>query len=230
MHDAVEKRGHGDEEADQWAGGSDVEEGARGANGRADEDEGAERADECRKGNEERIACANVMMTAGEEMAEFMGEQNGQQSEGEGQACCKGAWVFVKKGEGFEELVEGNGLILRVGEGKLSSGDETGAKREKKQSARDEQHLKRRAGWNRGVGRRGVGNGAPAQVGGSGWRRIFWEWSAHEVFCAVNEIDTHQYSTILWVRASIEGRKNLLGMIDRRLKGGYFYFLFSSMP
>jgi hypothetical protein len=46
--------------------------------------------------------------------------------------------VFVKQGEGFEKLVEGNGLILRIGDGKLGAGDQAGAKREKKQDAGDE--------------------------------------------------------------------------------------------
>jgi hypothetical protein len=48
---------------------------------------------------------------------------------------------------------------------------------------------------------------------------------------AVNEMDTHQYSTIERVRASCERRKSLLlGMIDVRLRGGSSYFLSSSMP
>src|SRR5258708_4450404 len=54
VDDAVDKRRNGDEEADEWAGGADVEEGARGANGRTDEDERAKRADQRREGNKER--------------------------------------------------------------------------------------------------------------------------------------------------------------------------------
>ena len=42
--------------------------------------------------------------------------------------------MLVKKSEGVEKLVERNGLILRVGDRKLSSGDETGAKSEEKEN------------------------------------------------------------------------------------------------
>ena len=73
-----------------------------------------------------------MMMAAGKEMAKLVGEQNGEQREGEGQAGGKSCGVSVKKSEGVEELVERNGLILRVGDRKLSSGDQAGAKRENK--------------------------------------------------------------------------------------------------
>jgi len=76
------------------------------------------------------------MMTAGKEMAELMGEQDGEQSEGERQAGGKSWWVFVKKGEGAQKLIERNGLILRVGEGELGAGNEAGAKSEEKENAR----------------------------------------------------------------------------------------------
>jgi hypothetical protein len=62
------------------------------------------------------------MMTAGEEMAELMGEQNDKQSESEGQARSEGRRMFIKKREGVEKLVERNSLILRVRESKLSAG------------------------------------------------------------------------------------------------------------
>jgi len=75
------------------------------------------------------------MMTAGKEMAELMREQDGEQSEGERQAGGKSWWVFVKKGEGAQKLIERNGLILRVGEGELGAGNEAGAKSEEKENA-----------------------------------------------------------------------------------------------
>ena len=77
VKDAVEKGGDGKDEADQWARRANVKESAGGANGRAHENEGAECADEGWKGNEERVAGANVMVTAGEVMTEFVGEKDG---------------------------------------------------------------------------------------------------------------------------------------------------------
>jgi len=72
------------------------------------------------------------MMAAGKKMAELMDEQNAKKSEGEGQARSKGRGVFVKKCESVEKPVERNGLILRISHGKLSAGDQAGAKSEKK--------------------------------------------------------------------------------------------------
>ncbi len=86
MKDAEDERGDRDDKADERAGGADVEERAGGANGRTDEDERAQGADECGEGDEERIAGANVVVAAGEEVAEFVGEKNGEEREGEGEA------------------------------------------------------------------------------------------------------------------------------------------------
>ena len=77
MKDAVEKGGNGKDEADQWARRANVKESAGGANRRAHENEGAEGADEGWKGNKEGVAGANVMVTAGEVMTEFVGEKYG---------------------------------------------------------------------------------------------------------------------------------------------------------
>ena len=71
-------------------------------------------------------------MAAGEKMAEFMREQNGEKSEGKRKARREGRGMFVEEGEGVEKLVERNGLILRISEGKLSAGDEASAKSKKK--------------------------------------------------------------------------------------------------
>ena len=76
MKDAVEKGRDGKDEADQWAGSANVKESAGGANGRAHQDKSAEGADEGWKGNEERVAGANVMVAAGEVMTEFVGEKD----------------------------------------------------------------------------------------------------------------------------------------------------------
>ena len=70
------------------------------------------------------------MMAAGEEMAELVSEENGEQGEGEREAGGEGGGMFVKKSEGVEEFVEGDGLVVGVGDGELRAGDETGAKGE----------------------------------------------------------------------------------------------------
>ena len=44
------------------------------------------------------------MVAAGEEVAQFVGEKNGQQSGGEGQADKESGGVFVEESEGAEEF------------------------------------------------------------------------------------------------------------------------------
>ena len=127
VQDAVDERGDRDEEADERTGGADVEERAVGANGRTDEDEGAQRADERGKRNEERIAGADVMMAAGEEVAEFVGEKNGEQRECEGQAGGESQRVAIRQREGADEIVPGNGLVVGIGHREVRAGDEASA-------------------------------------------------------------------------------------------------------
>jgi hypothetical protein len=86
VEDAVDEGWDGKDKADEGAGGAYVEKGAGGANGRTNENESAERADERREGNEEWIAGADAMMAASEKMAEFVGEKNGHQRQGKGKA------------------------------------------------------------------------------------------------------------------------------------------------
>lgn len=71
-------------------------------------------------------------MAAGKKMAKLMDEQNGKKGEGEGQARSEGRGVFAKEGEGVEKPVERNSLILRIGDGKLSTSDQAGAKSKEK--------------------------------------------------------------------------------------------------
>ncbi len=129
---AVRECGNRQNETHKRAGSTHVKERPRGANRRTNQNECAKCAHERRKGNKERIAGADVMMAAGEEVAELMGEKNGEQGERERQSGSEGSRMFIKKSEGVEELVERNGLIPHVGDGKLSSGDQAGAKSEKK--------------------------------------------------------------------------------------------------
>jgi len=114
-----------------------------------------------------------MMMTAGEDMAEFMGKQDGKQSEGKRQAGSEGNWMLVEKFEGVEKFVDRNGLILSVGDGKLSAGDEASAESEEKKNTSEIERPNRRTRWHRGVGRFEESNSVPIQVDGNGWRRIF---------------------------------------------------------
>jgi hypothetical protein len=120
---AVGQRGNRENKADKRTRSSDVKERTSGANRGTNQNEGAKGAHERGKGHKKRIAGADVMMTAGKEMAELMGEQNREQSEGEGQTGGESRGVFVKESEGVEKLVERNSLILSVGDGELSSGN-----------------------------------------------------------------------------------------------------------
>jgi hypothetical protein len=75
------------------------------------------------------------MMAASEKMAELVSKENGEECERERQAGGERGWVFVEKSEGVEEFVKGDSLVVGVGDGELSAGDEAGAKSEEKQEA-----------------------------------------------------------------------------------------------
>jgi len=130
---AVEERGYTEEKADDGAGSADVKERAGGANRGADENEGAEGADERRKRNEERVSGMDVMTAAGEEMAEFVGEKNGEESKREGQAGEQRRRIFVEEREGADEFVNGGGLLVGVRGGELGAGHEASGERAEKQ-------------------------------------------------------------------------------------------------
>ena len=69
----------------------------------------------------------NMVVAAGEEMAEFVGEKNGEKSGSEGKACEKGGGILVEECEGAKELVEGRGLIAGIGDSELGASGEAGA-------------------------------------------------------------------------------------------------------
>jgi len=138
---AVDERGDRDDEADERTGGAHVEERAIGANGRANEDEGSERTDERGKRNEERIAGTDVVMAAGEEVAEFVSEKNGEQREGEGQTGGESQRVAIRQREGADEFVPGNGLVVGVGHGEVRAGHQTRAQREEEERAGQEKRF-----------------------------------------------------------------------------------------
>ena len=106
MNDSVEKGRNSEDEAHKRSRSAYIKEGAVGANGGADQDESAERANERRKGKEVRIAGADVMMSAGEEVAEFVSKKNGEQREREGEACKESGRMLVKEFICVGKLVE----------------------------------------------------------------------------------------------------------------------------
>jgi hypothetical protein len=169
MEYAIDHSGNGKNKTGKRAGGADVKESARGANLRTDEDEGAEGADEVGEGNEKRVGGADVMVAAGEEMAEFVGEKNGQESGGEGEAGEKSGRIFVEESEGTEEFVERGGLMVGVSDGELCASGEAGAEREEKERDGEEEGFEGRAGENRDVELRARGKIAP--IVGS-WERL----------------------------------------------------------
>jgi hypothetical protein len=164
MNDSVEKSRDGENEAHKRARSANIKEGAVGANGGADQNESAERANERWKGKEVRIAGANVMMAAGEEVTEFMGKKNGEQREGEGEARKESGRMLVEKFVGVDKLIERRGLILGVGIGELSAGGEAGAKREQEQDAGEYESSGWRAWRNGKVLRPEEGLGAPVSL------------------------------------------------------------------
>ena len=78
--------GSRNDEAGQRSGDPDIEQHALGIDGGADADEGAEGADERRRGQEIRQAGVHAVVHAGEVVAEFVRQQDGQQRERERQA------------------------------------------------------------------------------------------------------------------------------------------------
>jgi len=135
VEDAVYQRGRCKEEAYNGAGGADIEQGAGRSNRRTDQDKRSESADERGKRNEKRVARANMVMAAGEEVAELVREKDREQRQGKGKARGEACRILVEKRERPKEFVKRSCIVLRVRLRKLRSGDETGAKRKKKQHA-----------------------------------------------------------------------------------------------
>jgi len=128
MENAVGEGGNGKHETGERAGSADVKEGAGGSNRRANQNERTKGANEGGEGNEKRVGGANVMMAAGEKVSQFMGEKNGEQSEGKGDAGGECGRAFVEKREGMDKFIIGSRLIIRVGDGELCAGDQASAK------------------------------------------------------------------------------------------------------
>src|SRR5260370_33741781 len=87
-----------------------------------------------------------MMITAGKETSEFVGEENGEKGERKGETDGEAERVFVKKSERAEKFVGGGGLVLRVGIFELRAGHQASAKREEEENASEDQHLSGSAG------------------------------------------------------------------------------------
>jgi hypothetical protein len=79
-----------------------------------------------------------MMVAAGKEMTELVGEKNGEQGESKRQARGEAKRVFVKKSERAKKFVEGEGFVPGVSSSELCAGDEAGAEREEKQEASED--------------------------------------------------------------------------------------------
>src|SRR5712692_6376788 len=162
--DADGQRGNCQDEADDRAGEANVKQRAPIANRRTNLDKGAKRADESRRGNEVRIAGLDSMIAAGEPVAELVGQENAEQGKRERDAGEKKARRRDNCAVEAEEVIEGNGLVVGVGGGKLRAGGERRQQRHHKERQGDGQRaplaigppLRRRAG--------DIGSGEPLGV------------------------------------------------------------------
>ena len=71
----------------------------------------------------------NMMATAREEVAEFVGKKNRQQRGGKREACKQSQRIFEEQSKGAKELVEGSRFVLGVSGGELRTGREASAER-----------------------------------------------------------------------------------------------------
>ena len=147
VQNAISEGWDGEDKADKRSGSTYIEQRSRGTNGRTNQDESAEGAHKRGERHKERIAGADVVMAASEVMTEFVCEKDGQERESERQSSEERGRVFVKERKIVDEFVEGDRLVLGVGNGKLSSSDKASAKREKKQGASEEERLGGRWRW-----------------------------------------------------------------------------------
>lgn len=151
VQDAVEQRGNREEKTHDRSRGANVEKRAIGAHPRTNHDECAKCADKIGEGNEKRIAGVKAMVAAGEEVSQFMRKQNAQQGDRKRKSGEQPGGIFVEESEAAKKHADGCGLIVRIGEGKLSSGDETRTQSQEEKHNGENERFPRRAGRNLGV-------------------------------------------------------------------------------
>src|SRR6202035_2053972 len=99
--------------------GSDIKKSASIADRRPQQNKCAKSSDECGSWDEEWVAGSNVVVAAGEKMAEVVGYQDGEERDRERQAaeqCCR---MLIEKFKSADKFVDGDGLVVREGHGKL---------------------------------------------------------------------------------------------------------------
>lgn len=114
------------------------------------------------------------MMATGEKVSQFMGEKNGEQREGKGDASGEACGMFVEKREGVDEIVIGSSLIIRVGDRELRAGYKAGAKSKQEQDTGEGERFRGRPAWNGNVLPFTGRSGAPIDVDWDGGRKVFW--------------------------------------------------------
>jgi hypothetical protein len=124
MESSINECRNGENEADKRTRCADIEEGACRTDRGSDENECSKGSDESGSGDEERIAGANMVMAAGEEMTKFMRQKNRHERQGEREAAQERSRMAIEERKGANELIDRDGLIVRVGGGKLRAGGE----------------------------------------------------------------------------------------------------------
>jgi len=83
-------------------------------------------------------------------MPQFVREQDAEQRGGKGKTREEPGGIFVKKCKRAPQFIDGDGLIVRIGDGKLRSRDEAGAKSEQEKHNGKNQRFSRRTRRNLG--------------------------------------------------------------------------------
>ncbi len=82
MQDAIDERRNGEDKTHKRARRANIKERAVRAHRRTNQNKRAKGAGEVGEGNKERIAGPEVMVSASEEVPQFMGKQNPEQGSG----------------------------------------------------------------------------------------------------------------------------------------------------
>ena len=92
-----------------------------------------------------------MVMAAGEVVAEFMDEQDGEERQRERQAADQREWMFVEKSERIQKFVEIDGFVFGVGCGEVRAGHEAGAEGDEEKQNREQESFQRRVRGDCGV-------------------------------------------------------------------------------
>jgi hypothetical protein len=112
VENSIQECGNGEYEADERPRCADIEEGARGPDWGADENERSKSTDQCGSGNEKRIAGPNMVMTTSEKMAKLMRQKDRHECQGEREAAQEASRMAIEEREGANKLINRDGLIV----------------------------------------------------------------------------------------------------------------------